>query len=130
MRPAVATALCAASLLAIPAASQAQSAAHRAPATRFSHARLVAALNRAQSAEWAEKHPLYVTFRTRAPGVVVPPELLQRFPQEMTIVLQYHYSELQVGEAGFSVLLTFSGQPAQLTVPYDAVGYFREMNPS
>jgi hypothetical protein len=66
-------------------------------------------------------HHLYISFKTRAPGVTVPPELVTRYPDEMAIVLQHQYWELSPGDTGFSVLLSFGGQPKRLTVPYVAV---------
>jgi hypothetical protein len=66
-------------------------------------------------------HHLYISFKTRAPGVSVPPELQARYPDEMAIVLQHQYWELTPGETGFSVMLSFGGQPKRLAVPYVAV---------
>ena len=69
-------------------------------------------------------HHLYVTFKTDAPGVSGPPDLLGKYPDEMTIVLQHQYWDLAPGETFFSVTLQFGGQPKRLSVPYEAVTRF------
>jgi len=69
-------------------------------------------------------HHFYITFKTRAPGVTVPPHLRERFPDEMTIVLQNKFWDLKVGEDGFSVGLSFNQIPTKLSVPYAAITAF------
>jgi hypothetical protein len=69
-------------------------------------------------------HHFYITFKTGAPGVVVPPHLRERFPDEMTIVLQNKFWDLSVGETLFQVSLSFNQIPAKLTVPYSAITAF------
>jgi hypothetical protein len=69
-------------------------------------------------------HHLYITFKTRAPGVSAPPELLSKYPDEMTVVLQHQYWDLAPGETFFSVTLKFGGQPRRLSIPYSAVTRF------
>ena len=69
-------------------------------------------------------HHFYITFKTRAAGVTAPPELAERYPDEMTIVLQHQYWDLAPGEASFAVTLKFGGQPKKLSVPYAAVTRF------
>jgi hypothetical protein len=66
-------------------------------------------------------HHFYITFRTQAPGVSGPPEILAKYPDEMTIVLQHQYEDLQPGDTGFAVTLRFGGAPKRLTIPYAAV---------
>ena len=56
-------------------------------------------------------HHFYITFRTHAAGVDIPGHLRARFPDEMTIVLQHKFWDLQVGEDVFSVGLSFNGAP-------------------
>jgi len=70
------------------------------------------------------EHHFYISFRTRAPGVTIAPDLIARYPDEMTIVLQHQFWDLRPGEAGFSVTLQFGGQPKPLTIPYAAVTRF------
>jgi hypothetical protein len=69
-------------------------------------------------------HHFYITFRTRAPGVSGPPDLLGKYPDEMTIVLQHQYWDLAPGETFFTVTLKFGGSPKKLSVPYAAVTRF------
>ena len=71
-------------------------------------------------------HHFYVTFRTDHPGVEMPPHLRQRFPEEITIVLQHQFWDLAVDEAAgrFRVGLSFGGVPATLVVPFAALTAF------
>lgn len=69
-------------------------------------------------------HHFYITFKTEAPGVSAPPDLLGKYPDEMTIVLQHQYKDLAPGETFFTVTLKFGGQPRRLSVPYAAVTRF------
>ena len=70
------------------------------------------------------EHHFYISFLTAAPGVLGPEDLLGRYPQEMTIVLQNQYWDLSPGESAFSVTLQFGGQPKSLSIPYAAVTRF------
>lgn len=69
-------------------------------------------------------HHFYITFKTRAAGVSVPPDVLAKYPDEMTVVLQHQYWDLAVEPDLFSVMLKFGGAPKVLTVPYSAVVRF------
>ncbi len=69
-------------------------------------------------------HHFYITFKTDAPGVSAPPDLLGKYPEEMTIVLQHQYIDLDPQETLFCVTLKFGGQPKRLKVPYSAVTRF------
>ena len=71
-----------------------------------------------------EPHHLYITFKTKAAGVSGPQDLLGKYPDEMTIVLQHQYWDLAPGETFFSVTLKFGGQPKRMSVPYAAVTRF------
>lgn len=66
-------------------------------------------------------HHFYIGFNTRHPGVVLPPDLLQRYPSEMTIVLQNRYWDLKVHEDRFEVGLSFNQTPARLCIPFEAL---------
>lgn len=84
-----------------------------------------AALTRAAGPEGLPgAHHFYVTFKTRAAGVALPADILAKYPDEMTIVLQHQYWDLTVEETRFSVVLQFGGQPKKLLVPYAAVTRF------
>ena len=69
-------------------------------------------------------HHFYLTFRTHAPGVALPDFLRERYPDEMTIVLQHQFADLQVTDDAFSVSLSFDNQPAQLNIPFAALSAF------
>lgn len=69
-------------------------------------------------------HHFYITFKTRAAGVDIPDHLRERFADEMTIVLQNKFSDLSVGEDGFSVRLSFNQIPTTLTIPFSAITAF------
>jgi hypothetical protein len=71
-------------------------------------------------------HHFYITFKTRAPGVAIPKHLMERFPDEMTIVIQHRFWDLKVEDDTFSVGLSFGGVPATLTVPFAAVTQFHD----
>ena len=70
------------------------------------------------------QHHFYLTFRTRAPGVVLPEPLRRQHPDEMTIVLQHQFSGLDIGDEAFSVTLRFGGIPTRLTIPFEALTAF------
>ena len=71
-------------------------------------------------------HHFYITFNTRMPGVSIPKHLSERFPEEMTIVIQHRFWDLKVEEDGFAVGLSFGGVPSMLTVPFAAVTQFHD----
>ena len=70
------------------------------------------------------EHHFYITFNTKMPGVSIPKHLSERFPDEMTIVIQHRYWDLKVEPDAFSVGLSFNGVPATLSVPFAAVTDF------
>jgi hypothetical protein len=83
-----------------------------------------AALKRAATRGLPGDHHFMITFKTKAPGVSGPPELLGQYPDEMKIVLQHQFWELAPGETFFSVTLKFGGQPKTLSIPYAAITEF------
>ena len=84
-----------------------------------------AALKRAAAPEGLPgAHHFYITFKTDAAGVSGPQDLLGKYPDEMTIVLQHQYWDLAPGETFFSVTLQFGGQPKRMSIPYAAVTRF------
>jgi uncharacterized protein len=84
------------------------------------------ALERAAREGLRGAHHFYIGFATDMEGVAIPDSLRERFPQEMTIVLQHQFWDLEVGEDGFSVTLSFQKQPERLTVPFAAVRSFAD----
>jgi uncharacterized protein len=71
------------------------------------------------------EHHFYVSFRTGAPGVRISNRIREQYPEEMTIVLQHQFWDLNISEHTFEVGLSFGGVPERLLVPFDAiVGFF------
>lgn len=70
------------------------------------------------------EHHFYVSFRTDHAGVRLSPRLREKYPKDMTIVLQHQFDELTVNERGFEVGLSFSGIAERLRVPFDALSGF------
>ena len=66
-------------------------------------------------------HHFYIAFRTRAPGVALPDHLRERYPDEMTIVLQHKFWDLEVTDDHFQVGLSFNQKPELLIIPFSAV---------
>ena len=69
-------------------------------------------------------HHFFITFLTGAPGVRVSSRLRERYPEQMTIVLQFQYWDLKVNDTGFEVGLSFSDVPEKLEIPFSAVRGF------
>ena len=74
----------------------------------------------------AGEHHFNIAFKTQAPGVVVPPGMRQRFPDEMSIILQHEFWDLAVTLETFEVSLNFSRRPERLTIPFDAITGFTD----
>jgi uncharacterized protein len=70
------------------------------------------------------KHHFYITFRTHGAGVIIPDHLKTRYPDEMTIVLEHQFWDLEVYADRFRVILKFSGQPHPITIPLTAITRF------
>lgn len=68
----------------------------------------------------------FITFKTRDAGVVLPDFLRIRYPDIMTIVLQYSYNNLHVSDKEFGVQLTFDGRPFFIRVPFSALVEFKD----
>lgn len=70
------------------------------------------------------EHHFFINFDTRADGVEIADWMHERFPEDMTIVLQHWFEDLTVRELDFSVTLNFGDAPQSLRVPYDAINTF------
>ena len=70
------------------------------------------------------EHHFFISFRTHAPGVRISPRLMERHPEEMTIVLQHQFWDLIVTETNFEVGLSFGGIPERLFIPFDSLSGF------
>ena len=70
------------------------------------------------------EHHIFISFDTRHPGVEIAAWLRDRYPEDMTIVLQHWFEDLDVGEDGFSVTLNFGDSPEHLVIPWASVRTF------
>ena len=70
------------------------------------------------------EHHFYIAFRTDAPGVLLSKRLLQKYPEEMTVVLQHRFWNLIVSDDRFEVKLTFDGIEERLSIPFAAIKVF------
>lgn len=84
------------------------------------------ALRKAAAEGLQGEHHFYISFRTDAEDVGIPPRLKAQYPQEITIVLQHQFWNLDVGKQGFSVELAFAGKRERLDVPYMALTGFAD----
>jgi uncharacterized protein len=84
------------------------------------------ALSRAARDGLPGAHHFYIGFRTDAAGVALPDYLAEKYPDEMTIVLQHQFWGLEVGDEAFSVTLAFQGRPERLVVPFAALTNFAD----
>ncbi len=71
-------------------------------------------------------HHFYITFLTRYPGVEIDASLAEKYPEEVTIVLEHQYWDLNAYAEEFEVTLKFGGVPKYLKVPYTAVSRFHD----
>ncbi len=71
-------------------------------------------------------HHFYITFLTDYPGVKIPDYLRERYPGEMTIVLQYQFSDLKVDDENMQVTLSFNNVPERLKIPLAAISIFAD----
>ena len=79
------------------------------------------ALRRVAAEGWPGTHHAYITFKTAAPGVEVPDFLHTRYPDELTIVLQHQFWDLEVDDDSFSVTLSFNKVGQRIVVPFAAL---------
>lgn len=69
-------------------------------------------------------HHFFITFDTREDGVDIADWLRDRYPEEMTIVMQHWFENLEVGENGFAITLNFGDAPEPLYIPFGAIKTF------
>lgn len=69
-------------------------------------------------------HHFFITFDTNHPDAQLADWLRDRYPGEMTVVMQHWYDNLEVGDDGFGVTLNFGDAPEPLYIPYDAIETF------
>ena len=69
-------------------------------------------------------HHFFITFDTMHPDVEIADWLSDRYPGEMTVVIQHWFDNLDVGDDGFAITLNFGNNPEPLYIPYDAIKTF------
>lgn len=69
-------------------------------------------------------HHFYISFRSTDPGVKMPEYLLAKYPEEMTIVLQHQYWDLEITEEYFEVTVSFNKMQERIHVPFKALSAF------
>ena len=72
------------------------------------------------------EHHFNIAFKTQAPGVIIPAAVFQRYPDEMAIILQHEFWDLEVTNDAFAVSLNFSRKPERLTIPFDSITGFSD----
>jgi uncharacterized protein len=71
------------------------------------------------------EHHFYIAIDTVAPGVRISNRLRERYPEEMTVVIQHQFWDLEISDTAFSVSLSFNGVPERLVIPFAAIkGFF------
>jgi hypothetical protein len=84
------------------------------------------ALRRAAENGLPGAHHFFISFQTGHPGVVMADWLRQRFPHDMSIVLEHEYWGLEVEDDRFSVTLSFNNRNERLTIPFAALNAFQD----
>ncbi len=72
------------------------------------------------------EHHFYISFKTNHSGVRMSSDLLNQYPENMTIVLQHQFANLMLSEDYFEVDLSFSNIPHTLRIPYESITYFAD----
>ncbi|MDP0927721.1 ClpXP protease specificity-enhancing factor SspB [Paracoccus onubensis] len=70
------------------------------------------------------EHHFFITFDTRDEGVEMADWLRERYPEEMTIVIQHWFDNLTVDDQGFTITLNFGNSPEPMRIPFDALRTF------
>ncbi|MDB6180803.1 SspB family protein [Paracoccus fistulariae] len=70
------------------------------------------------------EHHFFITFDTREDGVEMADWLRERYPEEMTIVIQHWFDNLSVDEDGFTITLNFGNSPEPMRIPFDSLRTF------
>ena len=84
------------------------------------------ALNEVKDDGMLGDHRFYITFYTQHPDVQIPDYLRESYPEEMTIVLQYQFYDLEVTSEKLSVTLSFNNVPEKIVVPLEAISIFAD----
>lgn len=70
------------------------------------------------------QHHFFITFDTMHPDVEIADWLSDRYPEEMTVVIQHWFDNLNVSDDGFAITLNFGDNPEPMYIPYDAIKTF------
>ncbi len=81
-------------------------------------------LNRVAKDGLPGAHHFFITFDTMHPDVEIADWLSDRYPGEMTVVIQHWFDDLEVTNEGFTITLNFGDNPETLYIPYDAIKTF------
>jgi uncharacterized protein len=82
------------------------------------------ALRKVQRTGLPGEHHFYIAFNTKYPGVGLSPRIAERYPREMTVVLQHQYWNLNIYEDRFEVELSFDNIPEKLIIPFNSIKGF------
>jgi len=84
------------------------------------------AMRQIESTGLPGEHHFFVSFLTNFPGVEISDALKQRYPEEMTIVIQHQFWDLLVEDERFMITLSFSNVPEKLVIPFAALSAFAD----
>ena len=70
------------------------------------------------------KHHYFISFDTKFEGIIVADWIKERYPEEMTIVIQHWFDNLEVNADNFSITLNFGDNPENLTIPWNSISTF------
>lgn len=87
---------------------------------------IVETLKKVQKIGLIGRHYFIITFLTRFNGITVPKKILERYSDEMTIVVQHQFKNLIVEDECFKISLSFDGRYEKLTIPYRAITSFAD----
>jgi hypothetical protein len=87
---------------------------------------VIKALKQVATTGFPNEHHFYITFKTKGKGVDIPSFLITRYPEEMTIVLQHQYWDLQIREYEFEVALSFYEKKERLLIPFNCISAFSD----
>jgi len=71
-------------------------------------------------------HHFYISFNSTYPGVKMSPWLMEKYPKEMTIVIQNWFSDLKVREKDFAIVLNFNNKPEKMNIPWNSILNFSD----
>lgn len=84
------------------------------------------ALEQVKQEGFSGNHHFLISFLTECQGVEISQKLKEKYPEEMTIVLQHQYEDLEISEDGFQVVLSFDGSKEKIKIPFVALSAFAD----